>query len=233
MSFRAGAVWRIMIRELYMRNRRILTSLGLCAFVASFPHMATAQLASRPAADWSKTLESHDRVASLKMDEIVAKLRLKPGESVADIGAGSGLFEVPLAKAVSPGGKVYAVDIDEGFFPQIKRKADEAHVNNVETVLGKLTYPNLPSRNVDMVFLHDVLHHIQDRAGYLKSVAGYLKPGGRVVVIDYEAGQGPHKAQPDLQVSREQLGAWAKAAGLKQAEDLKMFPDRYFLVYSK
>jgi ubiquinone/menaquinone biosynthesis C-methylase UbiE len=159
----------------YTRNRRILMSLGLCAFIASFPQMAPAQLASRPAEDC----------------------------------------------------------IDEGFFPQIKRKADEAHVNNVETVLGKFTDPNLPSRNVDMVFFHDVLHHIQDRAGYLKSVAGYLKPGGRVVVIDYEAGQGPHKAQPELQVSREQLGAWAKEAGLKQAEEVKMFPDRYFLAYSR
>lgn len=216
-----------------MRPRRILIFLGLFAFTLSLSHLAVAQLASRPAEDWTKTLESHDRIANLKMDEIVAKLRLKPGDTVADIGAGSGLFEVPLAKAVSPGGKVYAVDIDEGFFPQIKRKADEAHVTNVQTVLGKYTDPNLPAKNVDLVFFHDVLHHIQDRAGYLKSVAGYLKPSGRVVVVDYEQGQGPHKATPDLEVGREQLGAWAKDAGLKQVEDVKMFPDRYFLVYSK
>jgi ubiquinone/menaquinone biosynthesis C-methylase UbiE len=216
-----------------MRNKRIYIFFSLLAFPLSFSHFAAAQLASRPAEDWSKTLEAHDRVANLRMDEIVAKLRLKPGQTVADIGAGSGLFEVPLAKAVSPGGKVYAVDIDEGFFPQIKKKADEAHVTNVQTVLGKYTDPNLPVKNVDMVFFHDVLHHIQDRAGYLKAVTGYLKPGGRVVVIDYEMGQGPHKATPDLEVSREQLGAWAKGAGLKQAEDVKMFPDRYFLVFSK
>lgn len=216
-----------------MPDKRILTFFGLFAFTLGFSQFAATQLASRPAEDWSKTLEAHDRVANLKMDEIVAKLRLKPGETVADIGAGSGLFEVPLAKAVSPGGKVYAVDIDQGFFPQIKKKADEAHVTNVQTVLGKYTDPNLPVRNVDMVFFHDVLHHIQDRAGYLKAVAGYLKPGGRMVVIDYEQGQGPHKATPELEVSREQLGAWTKEAGLRQAEDVKMFSDRYFLVFSK
>jgi ubiquinone/menaquinone biosynthesis C-methylase UbiE len=216
-----------------MRNRRILILLGLFAVTFSLSHGASAQLASRPADDWAKTLESHDRIASLKMDEIVAKLRLTPGQTVADIGAGSGLFEVPLAKAVSPGGKVYAVDIDAGFFPQIKRKADEAHLTNVETVLGKYTDPNLPVRNVDLVFFHDVLHHIQDRAAYLKAVTGYLKPSGRVVVIDYEQGQGPHKAAPELQVSREQLGGWAREAGLKQVEEVKMFPDRYFLAYSK
>jgi arsenite methyltransferase len=216
-----------------MRKPRIAIFFSLFAFLVCFPYVATAQLASRPAEDWSKTLEAHDRVANLKMDEIVAKLGLKPGQSVADIGAGSGLFEVPLAKAVSPGGKVYAVDIDAGFFPQIKRKADQAHLANVETVLGKYTDPNLPVKNVDMVFFHDVLHHIQDRAGYLKSVAGYLKPGGRVAVIDYEQGQGPHKTAPELEVSREQLAGWAKDAGFKPAQDVKMFPDRYFLVYSK
>jgi len=216
-----------------MRNRRMLIFLGLFAFTFSLSHVAAAQLAARPAEDWTKTLESHDRVANLKMDEIVAKLGLKPGDTVADIGAGSGLFEVPLAKAVSPGGKVYAVDIDAGFFPQINRKADEAHATNVQTVLGKYTDPNLPAKNIDLVFFHDVLHHIQDRAGYLKAVTGYLKPSGRVVVIDYEQGQGPHKATPELEVSREQLGAWAKAAGLKPSEDVKMFSDRYFLVYSK
>ena len=216
-----------------MRNRRILIFFALAAFTFGISHLAAAQLASRPAADWTKTLESHDRIANLKMDEIVARLGLKPGETVADIGAGSGLFEVPLAKAVSPGGKVYAVDIDAGFFPQIKKKADDAHLTNVQTVLGKYTDPNLPSKNIDLVFFHDVFHHIQDRAAYLKSVAGYLKPSGRVVVIDYEPGQGPHKTAPELEVSREQLGAWAKDAGLEQVDDVKMFPDRYFLIYSK
>jgi len=128
---------------------------------------------------------------------------------------------------------VYAVDIDAGFFPQIKRKADEAHVTNVQAVLGKYTDPNLPAKNIDMVFFHDVLHHIEDRAAYLKAVSGYLKPSGRVVVIDYELGQGPHKDHPELEVSREQLATWMKNAGLKPSEDVKMFPDRYFLVYSK
>jgi arsenite methyltransferase len=216
-----------------MPGKRFLIFLGLLVFGFNPSQRAAAQLASRPAEDWTKILESHQRIASLRIDEIVAKLGLKPGQTVADIGAGPGLFEVPLAKAVSPGGKVYAVDIDAGFFPQIKMKAKEAHVTNVETVLGKYSDPNLPVRNVDMVFFHDVLHHIQDRAAYLKTVAGYLKPGGRVAVIDYEPGQGPHKGHPDLEISREPLGAWAKEAGLKQVEDVKMFPDRYFLVYSK
>src|SRR5579883_2205125 len=211
-----------------MRNRRFLVSLCLCAFFFTISNRAAAQLASRPADDWTKTLESDTRLSNLKIDQIVANLHLKPGQTVADIGAGSGVFEVPLTKAVSPGGKIYAVDIDAGFFPEIKKKADEAHVTNVQTVLGKYTDPNLPVKTVDMVFFHDVLHHIEDRAGYLKAVAKYLKPSSRVVIIDYEKDQGPHKGHPDLEVSREQLGAWATEAGLKQVDDVKLFPDRYF-----
>jgi ubiquinone/menaquinone biosynthesis C-methylase UbiE len=216
-----------------MRFKRFLSCLGVLAFILSLPRVAAKQLAGHPAADWSKTLEADNRVSTLKIGEIVAKLRLKPGETIADIGAGPGLFEVQLAKAVSPYGKVYAEDIDAGFFPEIKKKAMEAHVNNVETVLGQYTDPNLPAKNLDVVFFHDVLHHIQDRAGYLKTVTRYLQGSGRVVVIDFEAGQNPHKDQPDLQVSRQQLAMWAKDAGLKQVEDVKMFPDKYFLVYSK
>ena len=216
-----------------MHFKRLLGYLGVLTFILSLPQVAAAQLAGRPAEDWTKVLEGNTRVASLKIDETVAKLQLKPGDTIADIGAGSGLFEVPLAKAVSPGGKVYAEEVDAGFFPEIKKKAEEGHVDNVVTVLGKYTDPNLPAKNLDMIFIHDVLHHIQDPGGYLKTAAGYLKGSGRVVVIDYEQGKGPHKDQPDLQITRQQLAVLAKDAGLKQVEDVNLFPDMYFLVYSK
>lgn len=216
-----------------MHSKRLLGYLGILAFLLSLPRGAVAQLASRPADDWNKVLEADSRVSTLKIDEVVAALHLKPGQTVADIGAGPGLFEVQLAKAVSPGGKVYAEDIDAGFFPDIKKKTEAAHVTNVQTVLGKYTDPNLPTKNVDIVFFHDVFHHIEDRAGYLKAVTGYLKRSSRVVIIDYEPEQGPHKGHPELQVTRQQLGAWAAGAHLIQVDDVKLFPDKYFLVYKK
>ena len=195
--------------------------------------LSAGQLASRPAEEWTKVLDAANRVASLRIDDIVSRLQLKPGDVVADLGAGSGLFDVQLAKAVSPGGTVYAVDIDEGFFPDIKKRAAESGLTNVTTVLGKFTDPNLPTKNVDVAFFHDVLHHIEDRAAYLKSLGPYLKPSGRVVIIDYEAGQGPHGKQPELQVTREQLAPWMTAAGFVQRDDIKLFADRYYLVFAK
>src|SRR5262245_28442765 len=108
---------------------RTVLSMVACAVVLSAS--PGAQLASRPAEEWIKTLDGATRVAALKIDEVVAALKLKPGHVVADIGAGSGLLEVPLGKAVSPGGRVYAVEIDAGFFPAIKKRADDAGVTNV------------------------------------------------------------------------------------------------------
>ena len=216
-----------------MRRTVLLTNLTLLALMFDGAALAARQLASRPAAEWTKTLDAENRVANLRIDDIVARLGLKPGDIVADLGAGSGLFEVALAKAVSPGGTVYAVDIDEGFFPDIKKRVAAAGLSNVQTVLGKFTDPSLPVKNVDVAFFHDVLHHIEDRAAYLKSLGPYLKPSGRVVIIDYEGGQGPHGKQPELQVTRQQLASWMTAAGFTQSDDIKLFTDRYYLVFSK
>ena len=213
----------------HTRQPLILVIVTLLAGTA----LSAGQLASRPAEEWTKVLDAANRVASLRIDDIVSRLQLKPGDVVADLGAGSGLFDVQLAKAVSPGGTVYAVDIDEGFFPDIKKRAAESGLTNVTTVLGKFTDPNLPTKNVDVAFFHDVLHHIEDRAAYLKSLGPYLKPSGRVVIIDYEAGQGPHGKQPELQVTREQLAPWMTAAGFVQRDDIKLFADRYYLVFAK
>jgi ubiquinone/menaquinone biosynthesis C-methylase UbiE len=197
------------------------------------PGVAAAQLSSRPAEEWQKTLEAAPRVESLRVDEVIAKVGLKPGMVVADLGAGTGLFAVPMGKAVAPGGKVYAVEIDEGYFGMIGAKAKAASVSNVQTVLGEFTDPKIPNQDVDVGFFHDVLHHVQDRAGYLKSLARYVKPSGRVVIIDLKADQSPHKGQPDLIVSEAQVTDWMKAAGFGKVQNVDLFPDKFFLVFSR
>ena len=194
---------------------------------------AGAQLGSRPAEEWIKTLDGPQRVAAMKIDEVVAALKLQPGQTVADIGAGSGLLVVPLARAVGPQGRVYAVEIDAGFFPEIRKRAAAGNVSNVDTVLGKFTDPALPVKSVDVALFHDVLHHVEHRSAYLKTLAGYIVPSGRIVVIDYEGGQGPHRDQPELEVTRQQLAGWMKDAGFVQVDDVKLFSDKYFLAFAR
>jgi ubiquinone/menaquinone biosynthesis C-methylase UbiE len=204
-----------------------------CVLILTMCSMASAQLASRPAEEWRKTLDQPSRIEGLKIDEIVARLGLKPGEIVADFGAGTGVFSVPMGKGVSPNGKVYAVEIDKGYFPIIDEKAQEAKISNVKTVLGGFSDPKLPAKDVDLAFMHDVLHHVEDRAGYLKNAGGYLKRTGRFVVIDFKAEQSPHKDQPTLIVSEEQVTGWMKAAGFGKVQKVDLFPDKYFLIFSR
>ena len=191
-----------------------------------------AQLASRPAAEWTKTLESPERIASLRTGEVIAKLNLKPSDVVADLGAGTG----PVLASAREGGAVRARLLrgaGRGFLTQIRGKAKTENVTNIVPVLGKFTDPALPARDVDVAFFHDVLHHVENRAAYLKSVAGYLKPGGRIVVIEFNPGDSPHKAEPALVVSKEQTAAWMADAGLVPSEDIQLFPDKYFVVYRR
>jgi len=194
---------------------------------------APVQLAPRTADEWIASLETPARVQSLKIAEVLRKLALKPGMIVADIGAGTGVFSLEFSRSIKPGGKVYAVEVDEKLIDHITSSATEQGIVNLEGVYGDYDDPSLPVE-IDFAFLNDVLHHIAHRDVYLKNLAGYLKPGGRVAVIDFKPGQGDHSRDPALQVSLEQTTAWMTAAGLKPLETINdLFPDRWFVIYGK
>ena len=212
--------------------------LGIASIVASMLAVGLAQtsaeqLSTRPAEEWVKTLDRPERLAGLNIDEVIARLRLKPGDVVADLGAGAGAFSVPFGNTVAPGGRVYAVDIDEGFFDYIKGKAMADKVTNVQTVLGEFTDPKLPVQ-VDVAFFHDVLHHIEDRVGYLKNLARYVKASGRVAIIDFDGEQGPHSDRPELRFTKDQVTMWMAAAGFRPAEEhFDVFEEKFFVVYAR
>jgi ubiquinone/menaquinone biosynthesis C-methylase UbiE len=204
----------------------------ILSLTAATAGLSAGQLASRPAEDWIARLERPDRVASLKIDYIISSLGLKPGAVVADIGAGPGVLSLPIAAAVAPGGKVYAEDIDKGFLDRIKQKAADGHVTNVVTVLGEFVDPKLPARDVDVVLFHDVLHHIENRAAYLKAAASYLKPTGRIAVVELPP-DGSHKDEPALVVTKDQVKQWMADAGLKPVQEFNGLEGKWFVVYGK
>jgi ubiquinone/menaquinone biosynthesis C-methylase UbiE len=199
--------------------------------VAMFGASVSAQLASRPADQWRTVLDAPERIAAMKVTEVIARLHLKPTDVVADLGAGTGPFDAPFAKAV-PSGTVYAVEVDEGFLPLIREKTRAAGVTNVQTVLGIFTDPKLPAP-VDVAFMHDVLHHIDDRAAYFRTLTAYLKPGARLAIIDFHPAKSPHQDQPALQVSKEQTRAMLAELGFKLSEDIPLFDDKWFVIFSK
>jgi len=213
---------------------RILTWLATVVATAGASPLS-AQLGSRPAEEWALTLESGRRMEALEIEEVVAQIGLQPGELVADIGAGTGIFSVPLARAVSPGGRVLSVEVDAGFLPLIASKARQANLENIQPVLGQFGDPRLPRGDVDVAFMHDVLHHIEQRAAYVRRLASYLKPGGRIVVVDYDMNVPgvPHSNQPEMLISPDQVTGWMRAAGLTLTRRVEMFDDKFFVIYTK
>jgi ubiquinone/menaquinone biosynthesis C-methylase UbiE len=193
---------------------------------------AAAQLGSKPAEEWIRELDATDRVSGLKIPEVIAALKVKAGQVVADIGAGSGVFSLPIGRALRPGGTVYAVDIDQELLNHVEMEATEQGMVNVKPILGGGSDPLLPV-DVDLVLMNDVLHHIEDRAGYLATLALYLKPGGRIAIIDFQSGQGPHKDDPTMMVTEDQATKWLEPAGLKPVEHINLYSDRWFVVYAK
>jgi ubiquinone/menaquinone biosynthesis C-methylase UbiE len=188
---------------------------------------ASAQLQQRPAEDYIASMEKPDRV--LKIDEVIQKLQLKPGDIVADIGSGSGSFSIPMAKAIAPNGILYAVDIDQKMLDYVADKARKEGVTNLRTVLGEYDDPKLPVKDVDVAFFHRVLHMIEHRQIYLNTTAKYLKPDGRIVVID----KNREDSDNWMWLSQSDVDTWMAALSFYPAEHYAVFDDRYFVVYQR
>jgi ubiquinone/menaquinone biosynthesis C-methylase UbiE len=221
-----------------MMRTKYFLALSLFALLVSVGATETvAQLGGREAPDWIDRLERPDRLAGLKIEQIVQRLALKPGMVIADIGAGSGVFSRPLAKAVAPSGKVYAVDIDQRLLDHINQKAKQENISNIRTVLGKFEDPAIPAKDVDMAFIHDVLHHIEKRDAYLKALANYIKPNGMITIIEMDRNDPntAHKAEPDLLVTRADVDKWMASMGFHPAKEHNdLFPGtKWFVIYQK
>ncbi len=139
---------------------------------------------------WAERFEVESREIYRERAKIVALLNLKPGEDIADIGSGTGLFVESFARAVQPEGVVYAVDITPEFLPHIKARAEKAGLANVATVLCTEDSVELPPGSIDVAFVCDTYHHFEYPARSLWSIQQALRPGGRMYVIDFERIEG-------------------------------------------
>ena len=179
---------------------------------------------------YAKTLEGAERVARMQVPKVIETLAVQAGAKIADIGSGSGLFSRPLAKAVGEKGVVYAVDIDAGMLKIVDRTSAEAGLKNVKTVLAAADDPKLPEP-VDIAFICDALHHIGGQAAYFKTLVKYLKPGGRVAVIDF--GEKWPTGHDSMRYSVSDMDGWARAAGLTQVSAHTFLENSFFVIYRR
>jgi arsenite methyltransferase len=125
-----------------------------------------------------------------KPDEIVKKLELQQGQKIADIGVGGGYFTLRFAEIVGADGRVFAVDTDQNFLDFVKKTAEEKGLVNVETVLAAKDGVALPEKSIDLIFMRNVCHHLDNRPEYFKKLKTALKPEGRIAIIEYRKDKG-------------------------------------------
>ncbi len=176
----------------------------------------------------NRTMETEDRIRKLKVGQVVKTLDIRPGQCVADIGAGTGLFTWPMARAAAPGGIVYAVDINPLLLKNLDDKAAKLAPGNVRTVQAAEADPLIPER-VDLIFSCGTIHYIEDQVAYFRKLRDYLKPGGRIAVIDLEKS---HAYGHLISYTPEEQEAWMKSAGFARTQKYDFLEDFYFVVYA-
>ena len=162
-------------------------------------------------------LESPDRAAWQKPDQIMDALGVADGSKVADIGAGAGWFTIQLARRVGPNGTVYAEDIQRQMLEAIRRRVSREGLQNVQTVLGTGTNANLPARALDAILVVDVYPEVDERVVFLRNLSVALKPNGRIGVVNYKPGGGGPGPAPNegVRVESAAVETDAHAAGLR------------------
>jgi ubiquinone/menaquinone biosynthesis C-methylase UbiE len=218
-----------------------------------FPSMAGAVLLLlRSAAAQDQTPRSHEEMHRLHKDpkayiamledpkrdeyqkphEVLMALDLKPGETVADIGSGSGYFALRFAAHVGEEGRVFAVDIDPEMIRYLNRRVRDAGVRNVQTILAEPDDPLLPDASVDRFVVVDTWHHIEKPVDYLALMKKMLKPGGQVVMIDFQKKELPFGPPMAMKIARAELVQQMEANGFRLAKEHTFLPYQYFLVFT-
>jgi predicted methyltransferase len=203
-----------------IRNRRAAAVLALASL--AFLAAACTQLKRCSYEGWG-------RDDWQQPERVVAALALAPGARVADLGSGGGYFTFRLAHAVGPTGRVYAVDVDADLNAYVAERARQEGLAHVEVVLAEYADPRLPEP-VDLVFTSNTYHHLEDRTRYFANAKKYLRPHGRVAVI--ELSEAPSWFLPSHTTSAETIRSELEAAGYRLVEAHDFLERQHFLVFA-
>ena len=183
-------------------------------------------------AEWGyRHMNDPARDAWQKPKQVVERLDIEPGTRVADLGAGGGYFTWYLAAAVGPQGKVYAVEIDDTALGIVAKEMKSRGITNVVAIRAAPNDAKLPEP-VDLVFSCDTYHHMEDRVTYFKSLARYLKPDGKVAILDYHA-EGFFSGLLGHGTTKEEVQREMESAGYRLAADYDLIDRQHFQIFSR
>ena len=189
-----------------------------------------AQVMGHQAADW---LERPERQEEERTDLLLESIPLHSGESAADIGAGTGYMSWRMAKKTGDKGRVYCVEIQQEMLDLLAKKMVEHHTTNFQSVLGTVTDTKLPANSVDVVLMVDVYHEFDHPYEMMQSITRALKPGGRIVWVEYRAEDPAVPIKPLHKMSEAQVRKEAALLPLQWVETIEKLPRQHIFIFTK
>lgn len=181
-------------------------------------------------ADW---LERPERETEENVEGALNTIGLRPGMTVAEIGAGTGYVALRMAKRVGPAGKVYANDVQPEMLELLRQNAAKAGIQNVQTVLGGESDPKLPAGQMDLIILVDVYHEFSQPQRMLQGIRAALRPDGHLVQLEYRKEDPAIPILPDHKMSVAEAKAEVEAEGFRLGPVIETLPRQHILIYTK
>ena len=176
-------------------------------------------------------LERAERETEEQPQLLIDAFEIKPGQTIADLGAGSGYYSFRIAPLVGSKGKVLAIDIEPAMLDVIAERARREQIANVTTVRASARDPNLTPDSVDLLFMVDVYHELEYPYEVMTKVRAALKPGGRVALIEYRAEDPQVAIKPLHKMSERQVRRELQAAGFRHVKTLRTLPLQHLIVF--
>jgi ubiquinone/menaquinone biosynthesis C-methylase UbiE len=186
-----------------------------------------AQVMGHQGADW---LDRTGRNLEDRPQKAIELLGLKPTDTIADIGAGTGYFTFRVAKQVA---KVYAVDVQPEMLALMAAKQSNNGIDNVERILGEPQDPHLPKGAIDLVFMADAYHEFEFPREMMQGIVQGLKPGGRVAMLEYKTENPLVMIKPLHKMTQGQARRELESAGLEFVENRRGLPQQHLLIFRK
>jgi len=210
----------------------------LCALLLATPACAqeTHPVTKRPiagvmgmgGADW---LTRPERAQEEQPEKALDALAIEPGSVVGDVGAGVGYFTEKLARRVGPNGKVYANDIQPEMLVQLRKNMAKLGIGNVQTVVGAEDDPHLPANTLDLILLVDVYHEFSKPQAMLRHMRESLKPGGRLVLLEYRKEDPNVPIREEHKMTVKQVRSELEPEGFRFDKVIETLPQQHILIF--
>jgi precorrin-6B methylase 2 len=225
----------------YSLQRQIGICLAACLFVLISPvygfqseHPISgrriAPVMGVGGADW---LDRGERESEENPEAALDAIGIKPGMTVADVGAGTGYMTLKMARRVGPSGKVYAEDVQPEMLQRLRKNAAEAKLSNIQTVLGGEADPKLPANTLDLILLVDVYHEFSQPQRMLRKMREALKADGRLVLLEYRKEDPSIPIRAEHKMSVQEVKLETEAEGFHLDQTLETLPRQHILILTK